>query len=374
MDVASAILALQLQIEDNEGLLAALDRREDFHTALTLHISELQERLQILQDHSMAYRPLSAVGGEIIEGNFGPYHTTSDIPSQPQALPISVEPPGIQTVPIGVRKSRRNLTGLTSQRSTQPSLLHNHEESVTGITGPMELEVLENRQRSQELPVDGLLRNELPPLIEFATKTGNLMRSPKTAISNTQRDLQPDAASSTFHNAVETPATDEAPADFSCIACLTAFPEELLIKCPCDHKYCDHCLAEHFKVSIQSLAFPPACCGQIIPLDLAEPHLNIRLLASYKTKKAAIENPGTVHCALLSCQARIAPENISNGRATCICKTVTCVMCKFTVHENACPEDTDRVALLSLAVAEGFRACYRCGELYERIHGCNHMK
>jgi len=49
-------------------------------------------------------------------------------------------------------------------------------------------------------------------------------------------------------------------------------------------------------------------------------------------------------------------------------------MCKFTAHENACLEDTNRVALLSLAVAEDLRACYRCGELYEGTYGCNHMR
>lgn len=42
-------------------------------------------------------------------------------------------------------------------------------------------------------------------------------------------------------------------------------------------------------------------------------------------------------------------------------KTIICIMCKFLAHGDACPEDTDRAALLSVAVAKGLRACYRCG-------------
>jgi len=186
MDTASAILALQLQVEDNEGILAALDYREDFHAALTLRVSELRKRLQILQDHSMAYHPLGTAGGEIIEGNSGSYHTTSDIQPQPQALSISTEPPRIQTVSIGVRESRHNVNELMSQRSTRPSLLHNHEGSVTGIAGPVELRVVKSGQRGQELPIDGLLGDELPSLIGFATKTGSLLCPLKTIISNTK--------------------------------------------------------------------------------------------------------------------------------------------------------------------------------------------
>jgi hypothetical protein len=327
MDISSAILVLRLQIEDNETILTTLNCTEgdDYNTALTLHLSELRQRLQILQDHSIAYGPLGATGREIIDGVFGLYH----MPSNNQQQHGPKQP--------------------TSRVSAQTSPLVNIQ-----IGAPHKAEA-----RSAG---------------ELVTVTRNLLQALDIATSKAQNDSESDIASETSHNAVEDPVSSETPAELSCIACLTTFSEESLIQCPCEHTYCDQCLAEHFKASIQSLAFPPSCCGQIIPLELAGPHLNIRLLASYNTKKAAIENPGVTHCALLSCQARIAPENISNGRATCTCKTITCVMCKFVAHGDACPEDTDRAALLSIAVAEGLRACYRCGELYERIHGCNHMK
>jgi hypothetical protein len=170
-----------------------------------------------------------------------------------------------------------------------------------------------------------------------------------------------------------------------CISCLTLFPEESIVHCPCDHKYCAQCLTDHFKAGIQGTAFHPSCCYEEIPLNLAQPHPSLipassqphpslKLQANYAAKRLAIDKTGTIYCALLSCQILVAPQNISKGRATCaLCKTVTCVVCKFTAHDDTCPEDNERATLLRLAVTKGLRACYHCGELCVKGFGCNHM-
>jgi hypothetical protein len=418
MDVASAKLVLQLQVEDNEGLLAATDSHDDFHAALTLHVSDLRERLQVLQDHSEAYRPLGAVGQETVDGVFGPYHTPSPSQTPPQDLSIPAVPQEEAEArqPTDQERQREPSDLADALIPVHPSVNNNSQAASLEMAIPVEVRSSKRARLSEDEEDDfspdfderAPKRNKLtedvlghvsvdlqmPSDNAPAARQGAELHASGGPYINFEPDLQPEAAE-TFHDAVDgegisdnhiaaevamdhevaanTELAGELSVDSSCIACLSVFAEESLITCPCDHKYCAQCLAEHFKSAVQSISFPPTCCYEEIPLDLAQPHLSVRLLDSYAAKRAAIENPGTVHCALLSCQASIPLENMSNGRATCICTAVTCVVCKFTAHEDACPDETQRVALLQLAVAQNLRACYRCGELYEREFRCNHM-
>lgn len=400
MDVASAILVLQLQVEDNEEILAISNRQEDFHAALTLHLFDLRERLQVLQDHSMAFRPLGAVGQETLDGIFGPYHapSTSQEPLEPKLSassslkdderaanrPADHEPePHLDESTRTTSQEAGQVADLGPQLqvhesidspiSASSSALHHSKRKAEELAGQEELNDPKQRKLSEDAHRNDSLEVEVLSYDMIATEANPDLVTSGDVLVNVESGLQQDASPETFHDTVVASVISEGPARCPCVACLTIFAEDSLIQCPCDHKYCAQCLTEHFRAGLQGIAFPPSCCYEEIPFTLAQPHLSIKLQANYAKKKRVIDNPGTIYCALLSCQALIAPENISNGRATCVCMTITCVVCKFTAHDDACPEDTERAALLQLAVTQGLRACYRCGELYERDFGCNHM-
>ncbi len=371
MDVASAILVLQLQVEDDETILAASDRREDFHAALALHLFDLRERLQVLQDHAVAYGPLGALGQETLDGLFGPYHTPLPIHEQPEPPPSrpphqSHEMETRQFANLGHQPEVHDYTDPPASTASSP--IHNSKRMTEKVSDHEEVNFSKRRSFDEDareaMSIEANIQSHNTPVVED---------DPKKA-SNIESQLQPSASTESPQNAAETQVIIEVPAGSACIACLAIFAEDSLIQSPCDHKYCAQCLTEHFKASLQGSAFPPSCCYEEIPYDLVQRHLSINLQANYMRKKHAIDNPGTIYCAILSCQALIAPQSISNGRATCVCKAITCAVCKFIAHDDACPEDAERAALLRLAVSQGLRACYRCGELYERDFGCNHMK
>jgi hypothetical protein len=399
MDVASAILALQMQIEDNEGILAALDCSEDYHAALILHIFDLRERLQVLQDHSVAYRPLGALGQETLDGIFGPYHTLAPIEEQLQSSPpIPADPkdaleadqpadpepqPELSESTDAVSQEAEQDADLRidpdARESTDPptstpsSALSSSKRKAGGPAGQEGLGDPKRRKLRDDAQGDASMKSEVPSQDSLALVSNPDLAANEDAIIVVRSNMQRESSSDPFHHANGSPTVSEAPAGSACIACLAVFAEESLIQCPCDHKYCVQCLTEHFRAGIQGVVFPPSCCYEEIPLELVRPHLSAKLQANYAAKKLAIDKPGTVHCALLSCQALIAPENISNGRATCVCNTITCVGCKFIAHDDACPEESKKASLLRLAVTKGLCACYRCGELYDREFGCNPM-
>jgi hypothetical protein len=61
--------------------------------------------------------------------------------------------------------------------------------------------------------------------------------------------------------------------------------------------------ATSLSLNISRLAFKsstfPTCCYKVFSIDLAQPHLSVRLFADYSVERAAMDNKGTVYCLAL---------------------------------------------------------------------------
>lgn len=169
------------------------------------------------------------------------------------------------------------------------------------------------------------------------------------------------------------PVRDEATRE--CLACMDAFRDSKLIRCPCSHDYCVDCLNDLFEKSlIDESLFPPRCCGQTIPLDSTWAFVDDELLDKFKHRELEMATPNRTYCCMPACSTWIPPANIHHDLAVCpkpSCGAHTCVSCKEAMHRGSnCPKDEE---LLSLASREGWKRCPSCRRVIELNTGCYHM-
>ncbi|KAH6972053.1 hypothetical protein BKA56DRAFT_646182 [Ilyonectria sp. MPI-CAGE-AT-0026] len=147
----------------------------------------------------------------------------------------------------------------------------------------------------------------------------------------------------------------------------------LITELPCDHKYCQDCVVRLYTDALtdESL-FPPRCCRQPIPIDLAKPLLPPRLVGA---KEQELNTPNRTYCHRPACSTFIPVQLIVADKGTCPnCEATTCVTCKAAAHQGEdCPNDETTQQLLELAQQQGWRQCYSCHRLVELNLGCNHI-
>lgn len=161
-----------------------------------------------------------------------------------------------------------------------------------------------------------------------------------------------------------------------CDICTEERTAHLITKLPCDHKYCKDCVVQLYTDALtdESL-FPPRCCRQPIPIDLAKPLLPPRLVGRFKAKEQELNTPNRTYCHRPTRPTFIPIQFIVADKGTCPnCKATTCVTCKATTHQGEdCPNDETTQQLLELAQQQGWRQCYFCHRLVELNPGCNHI-
>lgn len=159
-----------------------------------------------------------------------------------------------------------------------------------------------------------------------------------------------------------------------CVVCSDAFPVRHLITALCGDHYCKTCIGQLYDLAMtdESL-FPPRCCRQPIPLDVATPMLTATQVQKFLEKSVEFQTPNRVYCHDTTCGAFLGPDNISGERAMCTCGAITCVVCKAAAHEGDCPEDPAYASLMAFAAAEAYQTCQHCKRLVELTIGCNHI-
>lgn len=169
--------------------------------------------------------------------------------------------------------------------------------------------------------------------------------------------------------------THYAPLSYTCAACMESYASASIIKAPCGHYYCSDCLDSLFESSLTDhLLFPPRCCRQRIPLDVARPHLS-RTVASAFAKQLPQHNAtNPTLCHSPYCTAFIPSWRVRNDVGTCLaCYKRTCSICKTEAHPSDCPDDTALGQLLNTAEQSGWQRCYKCRRVVERDVGCSRM-
>ncbi len=160
----------------------------------------------------------------------------------------------------------------------------------------------------------------------------------------------------------------------------------------CAHKYCVGCMRSYLHIiATESKKFPIPCpdpsCNQALDPQLCIMALegnDAELLSRLVVEKTHCRTMN--YCANASCATPFDFEpphpNASDDawRIECpLCKTATCVRCKTIWHAGAtCVQakasSAEADELKELAKKEKWKSCPKCGEVIERISGCNYMR
>lgn len=174
-------------------------------------------------------------------------------------------------------------------------------------------------------------------------------------------------------------STSDSNPTFSFGECPVCVQEDALFILPCSHTgYCKDCHAEALR-HLQEGDRKPECptCSTAIPIEAFESILDPEQYATIKTRMLAwgIPTDERFYCANSPCLQFIPPSapTSSRGRECLNCHETTCLACKKTAHDGACPEDEGLKAAVEAALNDGARPCPFCGTLIIRNGGCQHI-
>lgn len=165
----------------------------------------------------------------------------------------------------------------------------------------------------------------------------------------------------------------------SCVSCGDDIPDDNAVHTPCEHSYCQHCLRQHFTLSLSNESlFPPSCCDKPIPIDEEnQALLGGDLVSQFHARKVELSTPAMQrnYCHEPDCNRFIPRERIHGDMARCTtCNLSTCTTCKRAAHWFIpCPATEEDQALLLLAEKEGWTQCSACHSVVELDTGCFHM-
>lgn len=155
------------------------------------------------------------------------------------------------------------------------------------------------------------------------------------------------------------------------------FPEDEIVKATCAraHTYCCDCVKQLFiNACKDEELYPPRCCRQEIPIDIALRFLSNEEAETFLDKTEEYTSKDRTYCYQPSCSKFISAENITASVGWCpTCYFDTCTLCKKERHTGDCPDDPSIKLTLETAAANGWQRCQKCHALVELSHGCQHM-
>jgi hypothetical protein len=171
---------------------------------------------------------------------------------------------------------------------------------------------------------------------------------------------------------------DKLSEQFVCNTCLERHHATVMIKLPCEHRFCAECLKGLFLRSIKDeTLFPPRCCQQGIPLSLVKKHMSSHEIEAFEDASIEFTTIDKTYCSNGACNKFIPPTTgtIFPNTARCkSCAALTCTMCKGGYHHDSeCPKDESVEQTKVLARELGWQECPRCRSFVELRSGCYHM-
>ncbi|KAL4965262.1 uncharacterized protein BDV14DRAFT_200240 [Aspergillus stella-maris] len=156
----------------------------------------------------------------------------------------------------------------------------------------------------------------------------------------------------------------------TCTGCTDTYRITKVAILPCSDTYCAACLKRLFDTALKNEnKFPPRCCDAI-PLKSVRTFLDEETLRKYIKRKAEHDAKDRMYCS--GCSAFICAEYVEGDVAVCPeCGAMTCIACRNKAHENDCPEDKGQQALIETAKRKGWRQCWACQSMVERVSGCS---
>jgi hypothetical protein len=146
--------------------------------------------------------------------------------------------------------------------------------------------------------------------------------------------------------------------------------------------YCISCLEGMVRVQLADTGFRlPQCCRTVFEWEQLQAAINPELAAAFDKKRREFESVRPTYCSDSACagsSALIAPEHHSVGdeTATCpVCSNAVCTKCKQGSHPGReCVADAAKEQTPGVVQEKGWQRCSWCGDGFERVDGCSHMK
>lgn len=119
------------------------------------------------------------------------------------------------------------------------------------------------------------------------------------------------------------------PRNFQCAACDYIEPPWTVWQAPCKHGYCNACLDQLFRLSLEDeILYPPRCCQQIMPWSEVREFVSWRLMDDFEGKKEELDTQDRTYCSDPTCSTFIGACHIASDTAAATCPTcqkLTCV-------------------------------------------------
>ncbi|KAK7455898.1 hypothetical protein VKT23_010936 [Stygiomarasmius scandens] len=192
-----------------------------------------------------------------------------------------------------------------------------------------------------------------------------------------------------------------------CIVCAENIPPSTSFQAPCGHYYCQSCLSDFVKASMDDeSSFPPQCCHKSFPLGcesvsssaasssrmssssssssiisfmLSDVDLIHRLNEKYR--EFSVSPKDRVYCPNARCSvyvgalADLQPSGVPFPCQSC--GILICSKCKQVYHnEEECPPSPEEIAehqVRDLAQVNSWQTCPGCKQVVEKTQGCHHM-
>ncbi|KAL6715093.1 hypothetical protein ACLMJK_007354 [Lecanora helva] len=158
-----------------------------------------------------------------------------------------------------------------------------------------------------------------------------------------------------------------------CVVCFEEHPN--LMIAPCGHGYCETDISQLFQWSFTDEAlFPPQCCQEPIPIDIARPFLSAAKAEEFEAKYLELTTVDRTYCHNVACSSFIPAFMVENDKATCVhCSSMTCASCKSAAHDGDCPHNPAHQTFMAVAQSAGYQQCYYCKRMVELSTGCFHI-
>ncbi|GAA5964282.1 hypothetical protein JCM8115_006053 [Rhodotorula mucilaginosa] len=185
------------------------------------------------------------------------------------------------------------------------------------------------------------------------------------------------AATATAAAAATSPVRSVPPGEESCVICLGSNHLLHEVTTSCGHSFCRTCLNEAFLLAARDESlFPPKCCQQVLPTELALPFVSVRTACAFKDARNEYGPKNQVYCYMSECSTFLGGDFKSKVNLTCSkCGRQTCSACEGPKHleTQACAADADDAAAAKLAKQVRGVRCKSCLRVLERSGGCEHV-
>ncbi|KAK7528013.1 uncharacterized protein IWZ02DRAFT_142882 [Phyllosticta citriasiana] len=342
VDVDSAALILQLQLDDIDSLVSASKRKgrmgeiNDQEIALRLCHEDLEASMGILQDRKMLK--------SIVHAQQTDHHVLSELAGQEE-----------------LAANDRDLACRLDGRPTAPK--------------PFDFRSTEKGSLDTELLA------KLAALYvskDYAVKVMTEDRDSAISVNLTPDDDDDETQVGESSTQGARSLVSKSSRSFSreCVACATKKEFFDIARAPCGDEYCGDCLDHLFLDSTKDESlYPPRCCRTPIPFALVRFVLDKEIAEEFMRKVPELETKDRTYCFVPTCSAWIHPDLIKHDVGRCPkCSLETCSLCKGKAHGlGECPKDEQTLQLLQLAEENHWQRCYQCRAMIEIDTGCYHM-